>query len=178
MAERPVAPAALGGVDMQAEFFQPALDHQPLEHLGVAQEPVAMAHQHRDQLDVAGVAQDFDHLVGWAQGHLAVGELDIPPGAEFRSQQIELRLDVFEGEFRCSVGVGTEVATAAREIAFRHHADGGAATFLVAAIHLVGGPEARVEPRPGRVQAGACFPRDRPAQQPPEARGPDGASVG
>jgi hypothetical protein len=92
-----------------------------------------MAHQHRDQLDVAGMAQYLDHLFGRAQGHLAIGQLHTAPGAELGAQQIELRLHIGQGEFGHAIGVGAEVTATTREVVFRHHADGGITAFFLAA---------------------------------------------
>ena len=53
-----------------------------------------MGHQHGDQTDPAGVAQQLDDLFGRPQGYFAIGQLNVAGGPEMAAKYVQLRFDV------------------------------------------------------------------------------------
>jgi hypothetical protein len=129
--------AALRGVDVDADLGEPALHHELLEQPRAPAERVAVRHEHRDEVERARVAQQLHHLLRRAQRDLAVGELQVAGVAEHRAQQPHLRLDGLHRLGGHLVRLRAQVAAAAREVAARHGADGGAAAVALAAEHLL-----------------------------------------
>jgi len=147
-----VAPAALRGIDVDADFGEPAFDHEAFEEAGLAAKRLAVGHEHRDEADLAGVADQFDEFGRGTEGDFAVGELDVADGAEPGAEFAELGFDLGHRARLGAIGVFTEVTSGAGEVAFGHRADGRAAAGVVSAEVLRRRAEGVGQARPRRRQ--------------------------
>jgi hypothetical protein len=152
-----IAPAALRGVDVDADFSEPAFDHETFEEARFAAKRLAVRHEHWDEPNFAGVADQLDDFGLLAEGNLAVGELNIPRGTEPGAEFAELGLDLRQGAWSGAIGVFSQVTPGAGKVALGHRADGGAAAGVVAAEVLRWRAERLGQARPRYRQRGASL---------------------
>src|SRR3974390_3500783 len=77
------------------------------------------------------MGNDFYHLRLFAEGDLAISNLDIAGGPKPGANLAKLFLDLAEGAWSGAVGVGTQIAASAGEIALGHGPNGRAATRIL-----------------------------------------------
>ena len=148
-------------VDVDADLAQPTLDDQSFEQSRPPTKRIAVGHEHGDQLERAGVAQQLDDLLDRTQRDLAVGELQVAGRPENGAQSPHLGLDRLHGLGGHLVRLLAEVAAAAGEVAARHRPDRGTTAVALSAEHLVRRSERIRQLRPILREQGARLGQDR-----------------
>ena len=91
-----VAPPAHRRVDVERYLGEAATNHEPLQQAALSPERLAVGHEHRDEPDRTRVRDELHELRLGPQGHLAVGELDVPGRPEPLPDRPHLRFHVLD----------------------------------------------------------------------------------
>lgn len=131
--------SALSGVDVDADFAQSVVADERDEVFRFFEEALAMTHDHQVEADGATVSDDTAEVCEGKEGDFTSGDLNFAPSSEGGAEVIELFLDFDEGERLGFVGILSEVAAGAREVALLHDVMGGSAKDGAPSCDLVSG---------------------------------------
>lgn len=86
-----------------------------------------MGHHHGVEADIERVSNNFSQIIEGKEGDLSGSDLDLAAWSQLASDEVELLPDFGEGEWLCVIGVRSEIAAGAGEVAALHHVVGRSA---------------------------------------------------